>query len=291
MILYNSPPSRAGTFVKTQQMKPVIAALAMLIYSGLSIKNKTMSPIESNKGIVRKLFEESLNKGKLELLPDLFAADFTGPQGEKGPVAFRMTIEPLLKAFPDIHYTIKYLVAENDKVAVSWTWQGTQTGQFRNIPATGKVISNEGMAVFVLKAGKIVSASTQTDRLGFLQGLGALPTDLTSLAPPQKGEINFIDKFFVPAGAIGEFHERTHINRRFIKTLHGFITDAAYERKDEDGNLICVTVARWSSLEAVSKAKEAVQEEYKKEGFDLMAMMMRLNITVDRGLYTMVDPE
>ena len=250
-----------------------------------------MSTIESNKEIVRKLYEESLNKGNLGLLPDLFAADFTGPQGEKGPAGFRANIEQLLKAFPDIHYTIKDLVAEEDKVAISWTWHGTQTVQFRNIPATGKAITNEGIAIFVLKDGKIVSALTQTDRLGFLQGLGALPADLTSLAPPQKGEINFIDKFFVPAEAIGEFHERTHINRRFIKTLPGFITDAAYERKDEQGNLICITVARWSSLEAIGKAREAVQDEYKKEGFDLPAMMKRLNITVDRGLYTMVDPE
>ena len=158
----------------------------MLIYSGLSIKNNTMSPIESNKRIVRKLFEEALNKGNLELLPDLFAADYTGPQGEKGPAAFRVTIEPLLKAFPDIHYTIKDLVAEDDKVVISWIWHGTHTGQFRNIPATGKAVSNEGMAIFVLKDGKIVGASIQTDRLGFLQGLGALPADLTPLAPPQK---------------------------------------------------------------------------------------------------------
>jgi heme-degrading monooxygenase HmoA len=106
------------------------------------------------------------------------------------------------------------------------------------------------------------------------------------LAGPQKGDVNFIDKFFVPAGAIGEFHERVHINRSYIKTLPGFIADAAYERMDEQGNLICITVARWVNLEAVSKAKAAVQEEYKKEGFDLMAMIKRLNITVDRGLYT-----
>ena len=250
-----------------------------------------MSPIERNKGIVRKLYEESLNKGNLELLPDLFSAEYTGQQGEKGPAAFRATIEPLLKAVPDIHYTIKDLVAEDDKVMVNWTWQGTQTGRFRNTPATGKTISNDGMAVFVLKDGKIVGASIQTDRLGFLQSVGSLPTDLTSLAPPQKGEINFIDKFFVPAAAIGEFHERMHINRNFIKTLPGFITDAAYERKDEDGNLICITVARWSSLEATGKAKEAVQEEYKKEGFDMPAMMQRLNITIDRGLYTLVSAQ
>jgi steroid delta-isomerase-like uncharacterized protein len=186
MIFYNSPLLGAGIFVKTKQMKPVVAMLAMLIYSGLTTKNNTMSSIESNKEIVRKLFEESLNKGNLALLSDLFAADFTGPQGEKGPAGFRVNVEPLLKAFPDIHYTIKDLVAEDDKVGVNWTWRGTQTGPFRNIPATGRSVTNDGMAVFVLKDGKIVSCVTQTDRLGFWQGLGVLPADLTSLVKPQK---------------------------------------------------------------------------------------------------------
>jgi len=188
MIFYNSPLSDAGTFVKTKQMKPVVAMLAMLIYSGLTSKNNTMSSIESNKEIVRKLFEESLNKGNLGLMSDLFAADFTGPQGEKGPAGFRANIELLLKAFPDIHYTIKDLVAEDDKVAANFTWQGTHTGQFRNVPATGKSVTNDGMAVFGLKDGKIISLAILTDRLGFWQGLGLLPADLTSLVGPRKDQ-------------------------------------------------------------------------------------------------------
>ena len=160
----------------------------MLIYSGLTIKNNTMSTIERNKEIVRKLFEESLNKGNLGLLPDLFGADFTGPLGEKGSDGFRVNVEPLLKAFPGIHYTIKDLIAEDDKVVVNWTWQGIQTGPFRNIPATGKSLTNDGMAVFGLKDGKIVRAETLTDRLGFWQGLGLLPADLTSLVGPRKDQ-------------------------------------------------------------------------------------------------------
>jgi steroid delta-isomerase-like uncharacterized protein len=137
-----------------------------------------MSSIESNKKIVQKLFEESLSKGNLALLPEFFAVDFTGPQGERGPAGFRTNIEPLTQAFPDIHFTIKDLVGEEDKVMINWTWKGTQTGQFRNIPATGKSVTSNGMAVFVLKDGKIASSAVQTDRLGFLQGLGVLPADL-----------------------------------------------------------------------------------------------------------------
>jgi heme-degrading monooxygenase HmoA len=112
---------------------------------------------------------------------------------------------------------------------------------------------------------------------------------MTSLVGPRKDEVDFIDKFIIPAGAIDEFHQRTTISRSFLKTLPGFMADAVYERKDEQGNLICVTIARWANMEAVSKAKEAVQEEYKREGFDPMAMMKRLNIMLDRGLYTPWD--
>ncbi|OQP58669.1 antibiotic biosynthesis monooxygenase [Niastella populi] len=100
--------------------------------------------------------------------------------------------------------------------------------------------------------------------------------------------MNFIDKFFVPAAAIKEFRERVKINRNFIEKLPGFIEDAAYEYTDNDGNLIFITVAMWQSAEALNKAKEAVQAEYKKEGFDAPAMFKRLGITVDRGIYTRV---
>jgi hypothetical protein len=60
------------------------------------------------------------------------------------------------------------------------------------------------------------------------------------------------------------FYERTSINRKFIKILPGFIEDAAYEYTDKDGNLICITVAVWENVQALNKAKEAVQAEYKK---------------------------
>ena len=143
-----------------------------------------MSTLERNKETVREVFEESLNKKNLDLLHDLFAADFVGTQGQKGPDGFRVPIGPLLDAVPDIHYIIKDLVAEDDKVVIRWTWLGTHTFAFRNIPATGKTISNEGMAVFVLKDGKIASANVQTDRLGFLQAVGALPADIPPPAAP-----------------------------------------------------------------------------------------------------------
>ena len=99
----------------------------------------------------------------------------------------------------------------------------------------------------------------------------------------------FIDKFLVPQNAKQEFLERMNINRSFIKTLNGFVEDAAYERTDEDGNLICITIAVWENEDVLKKAKDAVQELYKKQGFNMPEMLERLHITVDRGIYTKME--
>jgi predicted ester cyclase/heme-degrading monooxygenase HmoA len=254
-------------------------------------KEINMNTTQQNKEVVRQLFEQGLNKRDQELVNKLISDEFVGLQGAKGGAAFMNPVLPLIKSFPDIQWNVVELVAEGDKVVLHWKWQGTQTAPFIALAASGKTITNEGTGIFTLKDGKVVSAQVLTDRLGFLQALEVVPADVTVLynKKAQNGQVNFIDKFLVPAAAIKEFHERMHINRTFIKKLPGFIEDAAYEYTDNDGNLIVVTVALWQSQEALNSAKEAVQAEYKKEGFDAPAMFKRLNITADRGVYTQVN--
>ena len=95
----------------------------------------------------------------------------------------------------------------------------------------------------------------------------------------------FIDQFIVPAPAKQEFKDRMKINRDFIKKLEGFIEDRAYERYDDQGNLICITTAIWQNEEVLQKAKEAVQQLYQQQGFDMKAMLQRLNVSMERNTY------
>jgi hypothetical protein len=95
----------------------------------------------------------------------------------------------------------------------------------------------------------------------------------------------FIDQFVIPENAKQEFMERMNFNRDFIKNLPGFMGDAAYERNDGNGNIICVTIATWESEGALSKAKAAVQTEYQRTGFNPQELLTRLNITMDRNVY------
>jgi len=108
---------------------------------------------------------------------------------------------------------------------------------------------------------------------------------LQDLNKPATSEMVFIDKFFVPSGSRTEFEERMNINRNFIHALPGFIQDEVYLRKDENGNFHFITTAVWENEESISQAKEAVQAEYKREGFDMQGMLKRLYITIERGVY------
>lgn len=116
----------------------------------------------------------------------------------------------------------------------------------------------------------------------------AQSTTINSEIEPKKSETMqqiFIDKFIVPKKSKQEFLERVRINRNFIKHLNGFINDNAYERIDENGNLIYITIAVWENETVLKSAKEAVQAYYKKEGFNIAEMLTRLNIVMERNIY------
>jgi len=95
----------------------------------------------------------------------------------------------------------------------------------------------------------------------------------------------FIDKFIIPQSARQEFTERMTFNRDFIKNLPGFLGDAAYERADENGNIICITIANWESEDALNQAKLAVQAEYQRINFNPAELLNRLNIIMERDTF------
>lgn len=270
-------------------------------------KKQIMSTTQRNEAIVRSVYEQALNHRNFGSLQTIVSDEYSGFQGIKGHEGFSKPVEGLIKAFPDIQWNIEDVFGEDNKVAIRWQWRGTHRGAFNGYAPTGKTITNDGMAIFVLKDGKITSSVLQTDRLGFWQEIDVLPADLASFRPGQTGggqpgqadttkpvhksSISLIDKFFVPAASKAEFYERMHFNRHFLTNMPGLIRQDAYEYTDHDGNLICVTIAEWESNEVIEKAKEAVQAEYKREGVDLPAILKRLNITMDRGIYKEVSEQ
>ncbi len=99
----------------------------------------------------------------------------------------------------------------------------------------------------------------------------------------------FIDKFFIPKAGINEFMERMNLNRKFLRTLEGFIEDSAYTNMNNEGDLNCLTIAVWENESVLEKAKIKVQATYKEEGFNMNEMFSRLNISMDRAIYSKLE--
>jgi steroid delta-isomerase-like uncharacterized protein len=149
--------------------------LGILCFS-LSAYGEEVKMEEQNKQVVRKLYEECINSGKMEMLVGLVAEDYVS-DGQNGVAGFARNIESLQKGFPGIKFTVQDLIAEGNLVGARWQWKGTHDGTFRGIPATHKEVTNDGIVIYELRDGKIIHSWLQTDRLGALQQIGVIPKD------------------------------------------------------------------------------------------------------------------
>jgi steroid delta-isomerase-like uncharacterized protein len=159
-----------------------VAALGLAMVATAACAHSTRSSAMSNTASenqhqIAELFE-TFNHDDLSALDRLVSPDYLAPQGGQGPAGFRQIIVGLRDAFPDLHYTIDDAFADADKVAVRWHWTGTHRGPFRGFPPTGAAVSNSGTGIFRCRGGKIVAADIETDRLGFLEQIGAVPKNV-----------------------------------------------------------------------------------------------------------------
>jgi len=108
---------------------------------------------------IRLMIEEVWNKGRVELLPELYQPDARVYLNEgyiEGYDRLRDEfILPTLQAFPDMKHTIDEFIGEGDRVAMRYKGSGTHRGEFGGKAATGNVLKYEGIIVFHLSNSKI----------------------------------------------------------------------------------------------------------------------------------------
>src|SRR5919206_3569999 len=132
-----------------------------------------------NKAIMRRLYEEIFNEGKLELADELVAPEMvnhTAPGAPRGPVPVKGLVAMLRRAFPDHHIAIEDMVAEGDKVVMLNTYSGTHEGEFMGIAPTGKRFVQRQVHVMRFADGKAVEHWGLRDDLGQMQQLGVIPS-------------------------------------------------------------------------------------------------------------------
>ena len=134
---------------------------------------------EENKAIHRRLFEEVLNQGKLDVIDEIIADDYIyhipGSPDIHGPEGLKQYVSMGRTSFPDIKFTVDDQIAEGDKVVTRFTVTGTHKGEFMGIPPTGVQTTWTGIVIARVADGKFVEAWVNSDALGMLQQLGAVP--------------------------------------------------------------------------------------------------------------------
>lgn len=134
---------------------------------------------ESNKAVVRRLFEEVWNKGQMQVADELFGPSYThhdsatpdtgrGPEGEKKRAALYRN------AFRDFRLTVEELFAEGETVIARWSCRGTHKGELNGIAPTGKQIAISGISIARFAGGKMVEGWVNWDALGLMQQLGVV---------------------------------------------------------------------------------------------------------------------
>ena len=135
-----------------------------------------MNKIERNKRNMQR-FMTCINTNDKILADELIdsSAEFASLISDEklyGGAGYLSVVDFMRKSFSDIHWEIVDMVAEDDKVAVSWICSGTHDGNFMGLAPTGKKFSLRAMNFYYFNDdGKIVNDVAAQGLLGLFTAL------------------------------------------------------------------------------------------------------------------------
>ena len=138
-----------------------------------------MMPVESNKALVRRFYEE-IDKGNIGVLDELVAEDYLDhnpapfPGLASGREGLKQAFTIFQRATPGYH-KIEDQVAEGDKVVTRLTSIGRHEGDLPGAPKTGNELKMTSITIHRIANGKLVEKWSEKDVMGFLQQIGATP--------------------------------------------------------------------------------------------------------------------
>jgi steroid delta-isomerase-like uncharacterized protein len=147
--------------------------------SSVRTEPEKQDPVEANIKMYTHVWDEIINKGKLELFNDSnFTKDVVmhaSPSDIVGIDSARAYYANYITGFKDVIFTIKDVFGQGDKLVKHWNFKGTHSGVFFGIPATGKKVDIDGVTLVRMSNGKIAEERDFFDNLEFSQQLGLIP--------------------------------------------------------------------------------------------------------------------
>lgn len=155
----------------------VLTAASIFARSG-SNKLTNGEAMETNKEIAMQLYNEVINKGKLEKLESIMDPnyrDHLAPQQPPGIQGFKDFLKMVSTAFPDIQVRVEDVIAEKDRVAIRLSVSGTHTGILMGeIQPTGKPAKWTGIDILRIENGKIRDRWSERNLLSMMKQIGAI---------------------------------------------------------------------------------------------------------------------
>lgn len=165
----------------------LVGALVVLLYFAFGCQNKAEKAElekfrakakveEQNMELAKSWLVEVWNKGNLALIDTIFAPNCIehrrGSQSEIKLENLKSDVIKWRQAYSDYENEIGDIFADGDKIAVRFTFRGTNDGPFGEYPPTGKKIEGTEILIWHFENGKVVEIWEEFDSLGFMQQLG-----------------------------------------------------------------------------------------------------------------------
>jgi predicted ester cyclase len=128
--------------------------------------------------ILRRMFDEIINEGNLDVADELFAEDFIdhGPMGDvQGREAFKGLVAQWRAAVPDVHCELENIFSEGDLAGWLVRTTGTHTGDGLGFPATGKRFETVSANIGRFRDGLAAEHWSEQGMLPMLAQVGMLP--------------------------------------------------------------------------------------------------------------------
>ncbi len=174
-----------------------IAALAVTMFSSCAKRGEmagtatdstqmaATNMMDSNKAATKAFYDNVMNAHDTAACDKYCSADFVdhnpapGHSG-KGMADLKAQLGNLFAAFPDVHFAVDKISADNDLVWVMYTMTGTMKGNMGPMKASNKSMKIGGMDLIQIKDGKA------NERWGYADDM-AMMTQLGFMPPPPAG--------------------------------------------------------------------------------------------------------